>query len=92
MQLKNAIVRRNDAAGVEYFVNAGGADITGAEAWLKYDYKTLSWSATTAWQPYEFVSYKQRTTDFSGLDVTGVPAHTVSSQLNWRGIPKPILE
>lgn len=88
MQLKNAIVRRNDAAGVEYFVNAGGADITGAEAWLKYDYKTLSWSATTAWQPYEFVSYKQRTTDFSGLDVTGVPAHTVSSQLNWRGIPK----
>ncbi|HNR09058.1 MAG TPA: TonB-dependent receptor [Saprospiraceae bacterium] len=84
LNLRDAIVRRNDAAGVEYFINAGGANIRGLEAWLQYNFSWLELYGSTAYQPYEFVDYKQRTDDFSGNRVTGVPraVHTFRLSLN----------
>ncbi|MEO5583393.1 MAG: TonB-dependent receptor, partial [Saprospiraceae bacterium] len=87
LKLQDAIVRRNDLAGVEYFINSGGAIIHGIETSIKYRVKALDLSFATAWQPYEFVNYKQRTTDFSGLSMTGVPEHTITTQLNWIIVP-----
>lgn len=83
LQLQDAIVRRNDAAGVEYFVNSGGARMNGVESWAKYKSKRFHISAAIAWQPYTFQNYKQRVIDFSGLPVTGVPEFTLSSQLDY---------
>ncbi len=84
LNLRDAIVRRNDVAGVEYFVNAGGANIRGVEAWLQYNLSWLELHGSTAYQPYEFVDYKQRNDDFSGNRVTGVPrmVHTFKFNLN----------
>ncbi|MDZ4707654.1 MAG: TonB-dependent receptor [Saprospiraceae bacterium] len=87
LRLRDAIVRRNDAAGVEYFVNAGGADITGVEAWIQYQLPSVEFYLSSAYQPYKFVNYKQRTTDFSGLRVTGVPRFIHSFRINWEVIP-----
>lgn len=87
LQLRDAIVRRNDVAGVEYFVNAGGADIKGVEAWLQYRLPKLDFYLSSAWQPYLFVNYKQRTTDFSGLRVTGVPRFIHAAKFNWVIVP-----
>jgi iron complex outermembrane receptor protein len=83
MRLQDAIVRRNDNAGVEYFVNAGGADIKGLEAWIQYQLPRVEFYLSSAYQPYKFVNYKQRTTDFSGLRVTGVPRFIHSFRINW---------
>lgn len=83
MRLQDAIVRRNDNAGIEYFVNAGGADISGVEAWIQYQLPRLEFYLSSAYQPYTFVNYKQRTTDFSGLRVTGVPRFIHSFRINW---------
>lgn len=91
MQLQDALVRRNDAAGVEYFVNAGGAIIHGIESFVRYHFKSWDISLGTAWQPYTFENYKQRTTDYSGLRVTGVPEHTLSSQISYRLIQPVVL-
>ena len=87
MRLRDAIVRRNDAAGVEYFVNAGGADITGIEAWIQYQLPGVEFYLSSAYQPYKFVNYKQRTTDFSGLRVTGVPRFIHAFRVNWEVFP-----
>ena len=87
MRLRDAIVRRNDNAGVEYFVNAGGADIQGAEAWIQYQLPRVEFYLSSAYQPYKFVNYKQRTTDFSGLRVTGVPRFIHSFRINWEFVP-----
>jgi len=84
LQLKNAIVRRNDNAGVEYFVNAGGATMSGVESWITYHHKTLELYIATAYQPYTFSDYKQRTENFDGNKVTGVPKHTYAFNGSWR--------
>lgn len=83
LQLKNAIVRRNDNAGIEYFVNAGGATMAGLESWLSYHHKKIELYIATAFQPYTFSDYKQRTDNFDGNKVTGVPKHTYSFNGSW---------
>jgi len=83
LRLRDAIVRRNDAAGVEYFINAGGADIKGIEAWGQYHLPRVDLYFASAFQPYRFVDYKQRTSDFSGLRVTGVPRFIHTFKFNW---------
>lgn len=83
LQLQDAIVRRNDVAGVEYFINSGGARMNGIESWTQYKWNKLKISAAVAWQPYIFQDYKQRVTDFSGLSVTGVPEFTASGQVEY---------
>lgn len=80
-RLQNAIVRRTNAIGAEYFVNAGSTRQNGLETWIKYrlvrggkrwvrDWSL--WSSHT-YQPYRFEAYQQSGIDYSGKNLTGVP-------------------
>lgn len=82
-QLKDAIVRRNNAAGAEYFVNAGGYLQQGVETSIQYQLikdasKTISGlkiRTSYSYQPYHFTNYQQGSVNYSGNAVTGVPAN-----------------
>ena len=88
LQLRETIVRRSDAAGAEYFLNAGRTDQQGLEAQMSYDF--ISPSATTQrsvfsllrlWNSltltnYRFKDYQQGTTDLSNKQVPGVAPTT----------------
>ena len=79
-----AIVRRNNAAGSEYFVNAGSATQQGIEAMFKYAVKdqahSRKWNmhayTSIAFQPYRFDNYQQGANNYSGNAITGVPRNT----------------
>ncbi|MDP3667428.1 MAG: TonB-dependent receptor [Sediminibacterium sp.] len=79
--VKNAIVRRNNAAGAEYFVNAGGTKQQGMEALFKYQLIQNNRDFISGWhiwssysyQPYRFEEYRQTTNNYSGNELTGVP-------------------
>lgn len=79
--LQNAIVRRTNAVGAEYFVNAGGTKQNGIEAMIKYQIIKKSTQFITglnvfssySYQPYRFTEYQQTTFNYSGNEVTGVP-------------------
>jgi len=83
--LKNAIVRRTDAAGAEYFVNAGGTNQKGVEAfaeayvmnraegWLR---QFRLWSSATFFH-FRFTDYKVSNANYSGNELTGVPSKTI---------------
>ncbi|GAB4029618.1 TonB-dependent receptor [Spirosoma jeollabukense] len=92
-QLRETIVRRSDAAGAEYFVNAGRTDQQGLEAQLAYDF--VSPSATPAsffslvrfWNTltltnYRFKDYQQGTADLSNNRVPGVAPTTYVTGLD----------
>lgn len=80
--LKDAIVRRTNAAGAEFFVNAGGTRQQGleafveaypvnrAEGWLR---QWRVWTSFT-WFDFVFRDYRVNNTDYSGNDLTGVPS------------------
>lgn len=79
--LQNAIVRRTNNAGAEYFVNAGSTRQNGLEALLKYKLieagsrfisRWQVWSSYS-YQPYRFTDYRQGNTDYTGNALTGVP-------------------
>ncbi len=80
-RLNNAIVRRNDAAGAEYFVNAGSTIQQGVELLLKYTIvnnkmnfiKQIQLNGSFSYQPYKFIDYKQGSIDYSNNELTGVP-------------------
>jgi len=80
-KLQQAIVRRLNSAGAEYFINAGGTDQKGAE--LRAGYSLVNdpgagfnliklWSGLT-YNDYQFTDYTVDNTDHSGNAVTGVP-------------------
>lgn len=79
--LQNAIVRRSNAVGAEYFVNAGGTKQNGIEAMLTYNIlkksaqfiSKLDVFSSYSFQPYRFTEYQQTTFNYSGNEVTGVP-------------------
>lgn len=79
--LSNAIVRRNNAAGAEYFVNAGGTSQNGAELMIKYQWlahphgslKALRTWMSFSYQPYTFSDYRQGAVEYAGNRLTGVP-------------------
>jgi iron complex outermembrane receptor protein len=82
--LKDAIVRRNDSNGAEYFINAGGTQQNGIETRLVYQqkqatkWKTKYWSSWS-YQPYRFTNYIQGTNNYSGNALTGVPKQIVAA-------------
>lgn len=90
-QLKQAIVRRNNAAGSEYFVNAGSVTQQGIEAMVKYALKApttynkwyLNAYTSIAFQPYQFNEYQQVNTNYNGNAITGVPRHTWVTGIDW---------
>ncbi len=83
--LNNAIVRRTNAAGAEYFVNAGGTTQKGLEAygegflinrndgWIR---QFRLWSSATFFN-FKFTDYKVNNADYSGNKLTGVPSQTI---------------
>ena len=87
--LKNAIVRRNNAAGQEYFINAGGTTQNGIEAMLKYSLYNnplhyiagVKFWSSYSFQPYRFDNYQQGLINYSGNALTGVPKNTWVSGL-----------
>lgn len=80
--LTNAIVRRLDASGVEYFVNAGGTKQTGIEslvtAWLLSPrdeglIRAVQATGSFTYSHFLFHNYRDATADYSGNKLTGVP-------------------
>lgn len=85
-QLRETIVRRSDAAGAEYFVNAGRTNQRGLEAQFSYDFVLPSTTSFTSllriWHSltltnYRFQDYQQGTTDLSNNRVPGVAPATL---------------
>lgn len=80
-ELRNAIVRRNDSIGAEYFVNAGSTSQKGVEAFFngtvissnKRFIKKIDVFNSFSFQPYRFKNYISKNNDFSGNRLTGVP-------------------
>lgn len=93
-QLKNAIVRRVDLNGNEYFVNAGSTKQNGLEAMIKYklvkDSKERKYNIditnSFSFQPYRFTNYQQGGTVFNGNPITGVPKFIWATTLNFSHI------
>ncbi len=84
-KLYNALVSRKDSSNADYFVNAGNAKQKGLE--LGADYTTFfagrllhSLVIKTAYTRNSFVygSFQKGTADFSGKNLPGVPANTLS--------------
>ena len=83
--LKNAIVQRRDAAGGDYYTNAGETRQYGLEASLRQPlfvthpgFKSSVWASYT-WHQFHYKSFKQLTNDFSGNALPGVAPHTVAA-------------
>jgi iron complex outermembrane receptor protein len=82
--IKDAIVRQNNNAGIEYFVNAGSTRQAGAELQLDYVARfskahQLQMELGYAFQPYQFVQYSQAGAVFNGNAVTGNAKHQFTS-------------
>jgi iron complex outermembrane recepter protein len=72
--LKKAIVRRTDATGAEYFINAGSVLQQGIEASVKWKvYRSISVFSSYSYQPYFFKEYSLGVNQYDGNRVTGVP-------------------
>jgi len=90
-RMKDAIVRRQNEAGQEYFVNAGETVQKGIEVLLEsknFDLKNNIFSNfkfrfSGSFYDFTFENYRQNASDFSGNDLTGVPETTVNSLLNF---------
>ncbi len=90
-QLKNAIVRRNDVNGNEFFINAGATQQNGLEAMIKYLFVqpskgrkySIDFTSSFSFQPYRFTNYKQGSINFNGNPITGVPKYIWVSALNY---------
>lgn len=90
-RLEDAIVRRLNENGTEYFVNAGGTRQKGLEAALTVlliPEKQSGWIRgmrfTTAYtlSHFRFSAYTSGTADLSGKALTGVPANTLVSSIS----------
>jgi iron complex outermembrane receptor protein len=89
-RLEDAIVRRVDAQGAEYFVNAGGTKQNGVEAFME-SYVVNSpggilrqmriWSSASFFD-FVFSDYKVNTNDYSGNKLTGVPSKVILAGLD----------
>ncbi|WP_415328370.1 TonB-dependent receptor [Chryseobacterium sp. MMS23-Vi53] len=90
-RMKNAIVRRQNEAGQEYFVNSGATVQKGFEVLLESKNFSLKnnflsnfkFRFSGSFYNFKFENYKQVDSDFSGNDLTGVPKTTINSLLNF---------
>lgn len=89
-QLQNAIVMRVNAQGAQYFVNSGGALENGIEISANYrlwQKNTAFISRFNVWssysfQPYHFSNYEQRSNNYAGKAVTGVPKNIINGGID----------
>ena len=88
--LKNTIVQRRDAAGADYFVNAGSTKQFGIETYLSWQIlsnskNTISgfktWFSHT-WNDFFYKDFKQVTTDLSGKKLPSVPSQIVAAGID----------
>lgn len=90
-RMKDAIVRRQNDAGQEFFVNSGETVQKGLELLLesknfnlKNDiFSFLKFRISGSFYRFTFGNYSQNDADYSGNDLIGVPRTTVNSLLNF---------
>ena len=90
-RLKDAIVRRQNESGAEFFVNQGNTVQKGLEVLLEskfFEANTAFFNGFKArfsgsFYRFKFEDYRQDENDFSGNDLTGVPATTLNSLVNF---------
>lgn len=89
--LKNAIVRRVNNNGAEYFVNEGDVQQKGIEVEYQYHwinmlrqrfFKSIKWSQAITLNDFRFVNYKNNQTSFAGNQLTGVADKVIVSTLS----------
>jgi iron complex outermembrane receptor protein len=89
--LNNAIVRRLNENDTEFFINAGGTKQYGLESAVSafiFPYaktrfiRSLQLRNAYTHSRFKFSNYLDRTADYSGNDLTGVPKHTVTSSVD----------
>ncbi|MRG43653.1 TonB-dependent receptor [Chitinophaga sp. SYP-B3965] len=83
-RMQNAIVRKLDDLGNEFFDNAGGTRQTGLEVqgsvWLC---RKLELRSAYTFSIFKFDDYTVAGKDYSGNDMTGVPQHVVVTSVLW---------
>lgn len=90
-RMKDAIVRRQNENGEEYFVNQGNTVQKGAEVLLESkNFKInnavlngVKFRFSGSFYNFKFENYRQNDVSFSRNDLTGVPATTINSLLNF---------
>lgn len=90
-RLKDAIVRRQNEAGQEYFVNSGQTVQQGVEFLLESKnlnfqnsiFSNLKLMFSGSFYNFKFKNYQQNDNDFSGHQLTGVPKTSLNSLLNF---------
>jgi iron complex outermembrane recepter protein len=84
--LENAIVRRVNDSGDEYFINAGGTQQPGFESQVTLNIirqknngfvKMLQLSNSYTYHQFTFSDYFNRSDDYSGNELTGVPEQVI---------------
>jgi iron complex outermembrane receptor protein len=89
--MKDAIVRRQNESGQEYFANQGNIVQKGVEVLLESKtfhlkneiFSSFKFRFSGSFYDFKFRNYKQLENDFSGNEVTGVPDTTVNSLFNF---------
>jgi iron complex outermembrane recepter protein len=88
MNIKNAIVRRMNNNGAEFFINAGNVLQQGIE--ISYTYKIATTSnysiqlmGSFTHQPHFFKNYQNGAINFNNNAVTGVPNYLFNNQLSF---------
>jgi iron complex outermembrane receptor protein len=87
--LKNTIVQRRDAAGSDFYINAGSTKQHGIETYFSYPIFSSSdklkngivWLSHT-WHNFHYKDFKQLNNDFSGNQLPSVAPHTISSGID----------
>lgn len=90
-RLKNAIVRRENESGQEYFVNAGetvqkGIEFVAETRKLMINteiLKSIKFYFAGNFYDFSFKNYQKNAEDFSGNQLTGVPSTPVQSLINF---------
>lgn len=90
-RMKDAIVRRQNEAGQEFFVNSGETAQKGFEVLLEsknfnmknYFFSNFKFRFSGSFYDFKFKNYQQNANDFSGNDLTGVPRTTINSLINF---------
>lgn len=90
-RMKDAIVRKQNEAGQEYFVNSGQTVQKGAELLLESKFFDLKNNIVNRFKfrfsgnfyHFKFKDYQYDDNDFSGNDLTGVPRTSISSLLSF---------
>ncbi|MEY8759591.1 TonB-dependent receptor [Chryseobacterium tongliaoense] len=90
-RMKNVIVRRQNEAGQEFFVNQGSTVQKGLEILLEsksFSFQNdflsrFKFRVSGSFYNFKFEDYAGNNQVFSGNDLTGVPATTINSLLNF---------